>query len=633
MTETNRQIREKRCLWVGAVFWLVFSLVAVALRGVRWEETYEHALVITRTVPYPEAHPFFIYCSNVFSGQSYLSALLLSLWDAPLFINGFRNVLQLSFCTVPVYLLGMRFSGSVWGGHLATTLVLLGVHKGFQSYYPIESWPHFFATGQIGAGYALLVFALLLMNGWRSVWFLLGLMPMVHVGQWPVIGLFAGIQWLQMLPQGDWTRVRQAALWFSVGMVPCVLFFLVQRAFYVAMPESGAYFAQGDARAIWSAYTGLHDLHRAVPRDSFLKSVLAAGAVLLVAGFTGMWPGLEGAPRKGFIQTTSFALLTTLVVGGIWLLHQALGGRMPFALIGWMPYRLMNHLAILLVPLVVGVLWRGRGGGRGLLAVVLLYALLLPVWRALLPPEIFARYGGNLEGLIFALCGGVLASAVIARDGQAGVRGSLSLSAIRVLLLALVSAFLLDFYPFALAGMLGGALTWGVCEGLVHIRPQLKRPWLQGGTVALGACLLVSLLVQEARHREQLPLQPIHRQVADWLHERGEVDAMIVTPYWDVNWLGKIRHPILADYQTAHLMSYVPALAPSLKKMHEEVFGFIVDGAPRDPLATWPGRSAEEWRRLGEAYGFRYVLAPTEMELGLECVLEGQPYDLYRVEP
>ncbi len=118
-----------------------------------------------------------------------------------------------------------------------------------------------------------------------------------------------------------------------------------------------------------------------------------------------------------------------------------------------------------------------------------------------------------------------------------------------------------------------------------------------------------------------------------WLDEHGESDAMIVTPYWDVNWLGKIRHPMLADYQTAHLMSYVPALAPALKKMHAEVFGLVVDGEAGPPLAEWSGRSVEEWRRLGEAYGFRYVLAPTEMELTLECVLEGRPYDLYRVGP
>ncbi len=103
MIDTHHQIREQRSLWAGALFWVVFSCVAVTLRGVRWEETWEHALVITGAVPYPEGHPFYLYCRNVFSGQSYLSALMLSLWDSPLLINGLRNLLQLSFCTVPVF--------------------------------------------------------------------------------------------------------------------------------------------------------------------------------------------------------------------------------------------------------------------------------------------------------------------------------------------------------------------------------------------------------------------------------------------------------------------------------------------------------------------------------------------------
>ncbi len=221
---------------------------------------------------------------------------------------------------------------------------------------------------------------------------------------------------------------------------------------------------------------------------------------------------------------------------------------------------------------------------------------------------------------------------VVFRRRQSDTQVSMGASA-KAKLLAVVAAFLQNFYPFALAGMLGGALMWGVCEGLVRYWPRLERPWLHCGTLALGIALLVSLLVRETRHREHLPLQPIHQQVANWLDEHGESDAMIVTPYWDVNWLGKIRHPMLADYQTAHLMSYVPALAPALKKMHAEVFGFVVDGETGPPLAEWPGRSVEEWRRLGEAYGFRYVLAPTEMKLTLERVLEGQPYDLYRVGP
>ena len=625
MTDTYLQIREKRSLWAGALFWVAFSLAAVALRGVRWEETYEHALAITRTVPYPEGHPFFIYCRDVFSGQSYFSALLMSLWDSPLFINGLRNVVQLSFCTVPVFMLGMRFSGRAWGGHLGVVLVLLGVHRGFQSYYPIEMWPHFFATGQIGAGYALLIFVLLLANCWRSAWFLLGLMPMIHIGQWPVIGLFAGLHWLWRLREGDRVSVRQAVGWFLVGLAPCVLFFVVHRQFHVPMPVEGAWFAEGDARAIWSAYTGRHDLHRAVPRDSFLKSLMASGLVLMLSAFVALREGGATRVRRDAAQVFGFALLLGAIVIGIWGVHQGLGSRAPFLLIGWMPYRLMNHLAILLVPLVVGILWRGRGG-QGLLALVLLYALLLPLWQMIFPAALYARYAGNLESPIYVLCGGALVSALWPLR-----RGRPAWLARRCLGAALL--LVAWYYPFALACGLAGAIAWVVCDRATWQYGSGGHRRLRNGALVLGAMLLGRLMIHEARTREQLPSQPIHQHVADWLDAHGEKDAMIVTPYWDVNWLAKTRRPIFADYQTAHLMSYVPALAPSLKKMHADVFGFIVDGETGPPLAEWPERSAEEWRRLAEVYGFRYVLAPAEMALKLERVLAGQPYDLYRVGP
>lgn len=628
MTHATSEIPEKRSITLSVLFWLAFSIIAVALRGVRWEETYEHALVITRTVPYPEGHPFFIYCRNVFSGQSYLSALIMTIVDCPLLINGFRNVLQLSFCTVPVFLLGARISGSVRGGHLGVVLVLAGIQQGFQSYYPIESWPHFFATGQIGAGYALLIFALLLSGGWRSAWFLLGLMPIVHVGQWPVIGLFAGLQWLWLLRRGDYPPVRQAMRYFSAGLVPCVLFFFVQRHFHVPMPTGGAWFAEGDVRAIWAAYTERHDLHRAVPRAPFSRSVLAVVLVICVSGTLALRN--DGMQRVAF-QVLGFALLLGGVVCGIWLVQQVLGSHTPFLLIGWMPYRLMNHLAILLVPLAVGVLWRGGHGGRGLLALLLLYILLMPLWKMLLPVSLFSRYAGNLDGVMYALCGGAIASAWAASIGKAAVATRRSLLAAMPLILLVV--WLAFNYPFALAAFLAGFLALVTC-GL-----GLRR-WVTSAeksfsclVVALGCMVLVCLVVRETRHREHLVKQPVHTEVADWLDAHGEKDAMLVTPYWDVNWLAKIHRPIFADYQTAHLMSYVPALAPSLKKMHQEVFGFVVDGESGEPLATWPDRSAAEWRRLGEAYGFRYVLAPTEMDLKLDCVFEGQPYDLYRVSP
>lgn len=607
-------------LWPGVLFWGVLSVAAVALRGVRWEETWEHALVITRAVPYPEGHPFFQYCRNVFSGQSYLSALLLKLIDCPILLNGYRNVLQLAFCTLPVFLLGARFGRSAWGGHLAVVFVLAGLHQGFQSYYPIESWPHFFATGQIGAGWAVLIFALLLGGGWRVPWLFLGLMPLVHIGQLPVIGLFTGVLWLRALWHRDFERVRRAVLWFGVGLVPCVVFFAIQRQFHVTPPVEGAYAVAGDPWPIWRAYTALHDLHRAVPREPFFKSLLGAMLLLSVAC---LWTAARGRRAVSAKYTALFGVLVTGITCAIWLSQRALGDGAPFLLIGWMPYRLMNHLAIVLVPLCAGLLWRDPSrAGRLVLAVAAIQLVAIPIWGQVVPEALFARYVDNREGVIFFLCGAALASALPLVCTR---RVPWSIPCLLTVVLAWT-------YPFALAGVVAGGAAWCGARLAVRRLAPLRRA-ASGLACVAGVLLLVMLLAREYRDRDHLGVQPIHGEVAAWLSNAGEADAMIVTPYWDEKWLGKIRHPVLADYQTAHLMSYVPSLAPGLKKLHEEVFGFVIDGPTGPPLSPWPGRDGETWRALGRAYGFRYVLAPSEITLQLEQVLEGQPYDLYRVFP
>jgi hypothetical protein len=649
-TSAPENASDRPLLW-GTLAWLAFSIIAVAVRGVRWEETWEHALIISRAVPYPEGHPMFLYCRSVFSGQSYLAALLLTLFDSPLLINGLWNVLQLAFCTVPVFLLGARLGGRALAGHAAAALVLFGVHRGFQSYYPIETWPHFYAVGQIGAGYALLCLACLACGWQRAAWFLLGLMPAVHIGQWPVAGAVAGLHWLYVLGRGRRQQAMTCAAWFLAGLAPCVLFAIALYFFRVAPPEVGAYAATGDAQAIWAAYSERHDIHRFVPRlNPPWKSAIGAGLALLLSG--GAVLHAHRTARAPYAWAAAYAAIAIAAATGIGLLHRALGSDTPFLLIAWMPYRLANHLAVLLVPLSVGILLnrrpapgdggevyqpeRGAGApaavfpanaGAMLITITLLYSALYPVWSILLPEGLFTRYAGNPEAILFALCGAAFAA--LAREAWA--------PRWPILVGAAVAGLLAALYPFGLAAAFAGAAAWFALAcfwpAVPPARNTLKARLLDRTPAAAIALLLLAMLAGQWRDRESLPRQAIHERVSQYLSEKGEPNAMLATPYWDVEWLGKTRHPIFADYQTAHLMTYMPALAPALKKMHAEVFGFTLDGETGPPLAPWPARTPEEWRHLASAYGFDYVLAPAEMTLTLERVLEGEPYDLYRVWP
>jgi hypothetical protein len=622
--EPQRPADNYRTLWYGALAWMLFSLLAVALRGIRWEETYEHALIITGIVPYPEGHPCFQYCRNVFSGQSYLSALVLWLIDSPTLVNGYRNVLQLAFCTIPVFLLGARLTGRVAYGHVAVVHVLLGIHRGLQSYYPIESWPHVYAIGQIGTGYALLVLALLLFDCWRTVWFLLGLMVAIHIGQLPVIGAVAGVQWLIYLYQGNKKRVLSAVGFFGLGLIPCIIFYAIKSTLYVPLPEEGAYAATGDIHAIWAAYTERYDLHRGFARlNPFWKSWIGVGLVLWIAG---LCAGPEG--RRPFVQQIHrwillYSVILATVVAAIWGVHQVLGGDIPFLLLGWMPYRLTNHLAILLVPLALGVLLRGAPGNRAgaaFVMLVLIYAITYPMTAYFLHEELYERYVSNLDTPLWLLAGGAMAAALMQRFPTRKSRVYARIGQLAViLLLALVS-------PYAAACLL-------MADAVMTLLSIFEKRLPPAALVPAASVLLVVLLFQQYDQRESLSIHPLQAEVVQYLEEQGESDAMLVPPYWDAAWLARTRHPIFADYQAAHHMTYMPQLAPALKKMHGEVYGFPVDGDEGDPLSEWPTRSREEWQALAEAYEIDYVLAPTEMTLQMEPVLEGHPYDLYDVRP
>lgn len=613
-----------RALWLGALGWVVFSIIAVVVRGIRWEETYEHALIITGIAPYPEGHPCFQYCRNVFSGQSYLSALILYFVDSPALVNGYRNVLQLVFCTVPVMMLGARFTGRAAFGHVAAALVLLGIHRNLQSYYPIESWPHMYAIGQIGTGYALFVLALLLFDYWRTSWFLLGLMVAVHVGQLPVIGAVAGVQWLRYLYRGEKQQVQQAVVYFIVGLVPCAIFFAVKQSLYVPLPEEGAYAATGNVQAIWAAYTERYDLHRGFARlNPFWASWIGVGLVLMLAGIRAFFERSRPFAHQNHVWVVLYAAILAIVVGGIWCVHQALGGDIPFLLLGWMPYRLTNHLAILLVPLSLGLLLHGKPAdraGAAFVTLIVVYCILYPVAESVAPPALYQRYISNLDTALYLLAGGALTA--VTRWHQPPRETVVLLRAALLGVILMLSA-LTPYGAFCL--LMGGALM------ALAFRLEKRLPPI--ALFPATAVLVGVMLVQQHDKRESLSVHPLQAEVVRYLEERGESDSMLVPPYWDVAWLARTRHPIFADYQAAHHMTYMPQLAPALKKMHAEVYGFPVDGEDDSPLSDWPTRTAEAWRALAETYEFDYILAPAEMTLQIDPVLEGHPYNLYPARP
>ena len=136
-------------VWIGTLFWILFTGVAIVLRGVQWDENYEFAQAMLGKVVYDDAHPLRQYTLSAYNLQLYSSALILHLNDNPIWLCGFRNFLFIASTVLPVFLLGTWLSGRSWVGHAATILFLMGIHLEFDGIYPQFIWPGMFSNGHV----------------------------------------------------------------------------------------------------------------------------------------------------------------------------------------------------------------------------------------------------------------------------------------------------------------------------------------------------------------------------------------------------------------------------------------------------------------------------------------------------
>lgn len=285
LEQLRRPIHRHPCL-AGALFWLAFSLLAVMLRGVRWDENYEFAQVLLGQVPYPEGHPLHQYVHGFYSLQTWLCAAFMYVLPDPLPVNLLRNWAFLASSTVPVFLLGALFSGRQLPGHLAAVFVLLGIHISFFSSYPILVWPHIFSNGPVGLGYMLLALWALLDRRHRLAGLLFGLAPAIHLGQFPPLLLTACLVLFVRWRSGGRAGVLALARWTAPGLLVCGLFAVVVRAATIVPPTSGPWFHPASPDVLWRTAVQFHDGHRAIPFTTGHIVLFAALllTVLLVGG-------------------------------------------------------------------------------------------------------------------------------------------------------------------------------------------------------------------------------------------------------------------------------------------------------------------------------------------------------------
>ncbi len=592
------------------LFWLVVGAVALAVRGPTPDEALQRAQVLAGDVPYPGSHPLYIYAHNAFGVHYHAAAALLQATGA-LSVLLFRNALHLAATVLPALWLGAWLGGRAWAGHAAAALTLAGVHTGLSGYYPLSTWPEMFSSGHLGLGYALAVLALVLAQRRRSAYLLAGLMPVVHVGLWPLVLAFLASEGPSRGREGIRAALRAVPA-FAAGLVLTAGWALLQSRWQVPVPQTAS---EAEVWAAWRTYTFNSDVHRAYLRFGSPMGIgLAfAGAALLLLRYAHT-PGTRGIrPLAAWLAAAG--MLFAVGVGG----QALLGSNTPWALITWMPHRLSNAAAVLCPLLVVGVLARRARGApeaQTLVAVALTWAALLP-WASQLP-ALPARYLAVPEAPLFLLAGAALAwprgpAAPITPWAIAALAGCLALAHQWGALLLLAGAA---------AAQTAGHHGWTVP------RPRAARV-----CAAAFAVLLASALAHEAGAgwRVWNDADP----ALDWLREQAPRDALLAAPHDQVDLQARTGVPILATYETHQFIPYLPALAPATLQLYAAVYGEAPGSRFSYALTAWRDRSTAAWQRLAETYGFTMVLAPARVPLKLPAVpgAESEAWRVYRVPP
>ena len=619
----------RRNVFLGVAVWAVFCVVAVALRGVRWDEDYEFAQVITRTISYPEGHPLFRYVRSLFSVQTYSLAALLFVTKSPVILCGIRNVLFLMATVFPAFFIGTSLTRRTLWGHVAAATVLLGTHLTFYSTYPQYVWPQMYSNGHIGMGYALLVVWALSAGFPRAGCFLLGLMPCVHLGQWPPVLMFAALytMWRRFRDGAEWPW-RNAVGWTGAGLAVSAAVWCIVRSFSVPDPTSGPYFSAVSPEAVWLGYMARYAPHRSIPWDTGHIPLIALPILGLAVVRR---EARNGRPVGVWGGVLAYGVCVAVIVWGIMVVQMVMGPRVPYLLITWMPYRLMNHVPPLLLIMSVAVLAgeeNRTARGAFLVAAALCYGIVNPWLRPLVGDAFHARYIATGIGVFFVLY------------GAAVMRVALDLKRDRRFVGPWLAACTAGWLALASRHQFGAACCaaggWAALLAEWPLGRLMDRLPMRALAAGLAAATVVTLTYREWQTREHLPVSPFERRVAAYLEEQGQPDAMLVASYEQETLQARTRHPIMADMATITWIAYKPSLGPTMDKLYGDIWG--VHFAPHpDPGAgkawfeRWAERRRGDWQALAETYAFEYVIAPNFVTLDLPRVVKGKNQSLYRI--
>ncbi|PCJ64013.1 MAG: hypothetical protein COA73_04455 [Candidatus Hydrogenedentota bacterium] len=649
-TENRAYTLTDRRIQYSLLFWLLFCLVAVLVRGIRWDETHEWAQIMTGDVVYPHDHPHYRYVWGVYSVQHYLSALVYKIIPTLSFLSYFRNVLYLFITITPLFLLTTYLSRSVvWGG-AAVILALQNILTPFETSYPLSVWPHAFSNGPIGSGWALLAVYALATKQWRTGLFFLATMPVIHLGQYPPVFVMGVTCLVWQYFQGDRKGITSAWWYGAAGLSICVLLFIVQRILNAPAPTDGAYFSDADALSIWRNYKevwyhtsirgGLHD---------FLASQIGLALGMMVTGSAAWVKTRETSFNNVYTWLFAFCFATASAVWIAMGLHTMMGPDIPYLFIAWIPYRLANMVPFVLLACIVGILSSDDNSknthslmGSLMIFGALIFMLLTPFLSQIWAGSFYTRYFSDGMWLMLMLVGVVTARLAWQMRETPKVLGLWSIVVLTCMF------WLYNVHQFAVVCLIGGIILGAMLEWKkISTAFSINIDKVMPAACALG---LLLVLVQQFHFRDAPPRKGFDvklaqsgfdREVKEYLDEVGAPHAMIVGNNFNAFLQARTGHPVMSHWQTGSMAIYTWQFAPSIQKILKEIYGIAygesLDGTvPNQPMVwheTWVNRTNAEWEMLGEVYDFNYVLSPNGTPVDLMPVLKGEEQTLYAIAP
>lgn len=671
---------------LGALAWLAFASLHVALSPLVVDETALSAQILCGRVHYPAGHPHEVFHRQAFSLPNQLSGAVLALGGSLEVVSLLRNALVVFLSGFAPWLAALVVTRSRLAALASAALALSGAFGRFQGVYPTFVFPTFYSHGHVGA-HAALVAATLLAGGFaRTGSFLLGALPAVH----PLLG---ALLWAQSLPRLA-RRAERSLPWLAAGLALTAASFAVSRALAPAEAPLPL-FAPGDpaeGALVRSAFLELTDPHRRLPLAGgvFLQGYVANTAAFAALATLALAAARGARARAAARGLVLFGATAWAVVWGSRALEAVLGA-LPDALTTAMPYRLSNLSLLLLAPLAAAGLAgagagartartggardvgdahaasRARAGAGALLLAGAVLAAAAAAALASLYPKADLPAAAGFGTLGLALSAGL----VPGRGGARRVRracagGALVLAAVAALQLASSGLQPSAVLPLAAlgGGLVVGALLLAAAarrdaraervdaggEPSEPAEPSARAPRGSLARAALALASLVAALVA-LRGSDAEPsslVDDFDRDLVAWLDRHAGADELLLAPLQPRTQLQvKTGRPVLIELGTLWLMPYLPSLSGVIGRMTRELYG--VDYGDReavralagddgflgqfDPVwrEAWQRRTRDAWRALGERWGFRLVLAPTAWGLDLEPALAGREWTLHRL--